>query len=34
MNNYTRGTSGDFQEVIDDEPVSIEFGMDPVIILK
>ncbi|XP_027841893.1 sphingosine kinase 2-like isoform X1 [Aphis gossypii] len=29
MNNYTRGTSGDFQEVTDDEPVSIEFGMDP-----
>ncbi|XP_015379355.1 PREDICTED: sphingosine kinase 2-like [Diuraphis noxia] len=29
MNNYARGTSGDFQEVADDEPVSIEFGIDP-----
>lgn len=33
MNNYARGTSGDFQVVADDEPVSIEFGMDPVIII-
>ena len=33
MNNYARSTTfGDFQEVTDDEQVSIEFGMDPVII--
>lgn len=31
MNNFTISTFDDFEEIIEDEPVSIEFGMDPVI---
>lgn len=32
MNNFTITTFDDFQDMpIEDEPVSIEFGMDPVI---
>lgn len=31
MNNFTMNTFDDFRESIENESVSIEFGMDPVI---
>lgn len=30
MNNFTISTFDDFQDTVENEPVSIEFGMDPV----
>lgn len=33
MNNFSRSTFDNFQEAVEDEPVSLEFGMDPVIML-
>lgn len=33
MNNFTISTFDDYQDQIENEPVSIEFGMDPVRIL-
>lgn len=32
MNNFSRSSFDNFQEAVEDEPVSLEFGMDPVII--
>lgn len=33
MNNFARSTYGNFHETVEDESVSIEFGMDPVMMI-